>query len=202
MFFFFKQKTAYEMRISDWSSDVCSSDLFALTIAVATIISAFNSLTLSPALGAILLKRHEKGEHHKPRFVLFRVVQRGADIFNTGFDRLSGGYARSVGGVVRRRFFMLGFYALLVAATVWIFGAMPKGFIPPLDRGYAIVVMKLPDGATLDRTDQVVQKATKIAQSIPGVAHVVAIPGFASSEERRVGKEGVCTCRFRWLPYH
>src|SRR3546814_7287213 len=95
MFFFFKQKTAYEMRISDWSSDVCSSDLFALTIAVATIISAFNSLTLSPALGAILLKRHEKGEHHKPRFVLFRVVQRGADIFNTGFDRLSGGYARS-----------------------------------------------------------------------------------------------------------
>src|SRR3546814_10370264 len=82
-------------------------------------------------------------------------------------------------------------------ATVWIFGAMPKGFIPPLDRGYAIVVMKLPDGATLDRTDQVVQKATKIAQSIPGVAHVVAIPGFDGSTFTNSSNSGVMFTTFK-----
>jgi HAE1 family hydrophobic/amphiphilic exporter-1 len=169
---------------------------FALTIAVATVISAFNSLTLSPALGAILLKRHEKGAHAKPRFFLFRGMQRAADAFNAGFDRMSGGYATSVGGVVRRRFLMLGFYLVLVAGTVWIFGAMPKGFIPPLDRGYAIVVMKLPDGATLDRTDEVVQKATRIAQSVPGVAHVVAIPGFDGSTFTNSSNSGVMFTTF------
>ncbi|WP_341704208.1 multidrug efflux RND transporter permease subunit [Ferrovibrio sp.] len=170
---------------------------FALTIAVATIISAFNSLTLSPALGAILLKRHEKGEHHRPRFILFRLGSYFAERFNTAFDRMAGGYATSVGGVVRRRFVMLGFYLLLVAGTVWIFGAMPKGFIPPLDRGYAIVVMQLPDGATLDRTDEVVQKATRIAESVPGVDHVVAIPGFNGATFTNASNAGVMFTTFK-----
>ena len=151
---------------------------FALTIAVATILSAFNSLTLSPALGAILLKPHRKGEEHRSRFLPVRVGQLFARKFNSGFDRMSGGYARSIGAIVKRRLMMLGVYGALVAATVWIFGAVPQGFIPPLDRGYAIVVIQLPDGATLDRTDEVVQKATQLVQGMPGVEHVVGIPGF------------------------
>lgn len=151
---------------------------FALTIAAATIISAFNSLTLSPALGAILLRRHEKGEHHSPAFAPLRWLQAAGDKFNTGFDRMGGAYGRSVGRIVRRRVVMLGVYGLLVAATGFMFYKVPQGFIPPLDRGYAIVVIQLPDGASLSRTDEVTQKATKLIESTPGVAHIVAIPGF------------------------
>jgi len=150
---------------------------FALTIAASTLISAFNSLSLSPALGAILLKRHHNG-HGAPRFLPLRLGRLFADKFNTGFDRTSRGYARGVGYIVRHRLLMLGGYALLVAATVWMFGRVPQGFIPPLDRGYAIVIAQLPDGATLDRTDEVVKKAEKLIKDTPGVANIVAIPGF------------------------
>ncbi len=147
---------------------------FALTIAGATIISAFNSLTLSPALGAILLKAHAKRDAgYKPGF-----FGRLAGGFNTGFDKMSNGYARGVGGIVKRRFLMLGFYAVLVGATVFLFRTVPQGFIPPLDRGYALVVIQLPDGASLSRTDEVTQRVTKLIEDVPGVAHVVAIPGF------------------------
>ena len=149
---------------------------FALTISVATILSAFNSLTLSPALGAVLLRRHEHG--HEPKFAPLRWVKFGADKFNTGFDKISNAYARGVSRIVTRRVLMLGVYGLLVAATFFMFRTVPPGFIPPLDRGYAIVVIQLPDGASLSRTDEVTQKATKMVESVPGVAHVVAIPGF------------------------
>ncbi|HLT75749.1 MAG TPA: multidrug efflux RND transporter permease subunit [Ferrovibrio sp.] len=149
---------------------------FALTIAAATILSAFNSLTLSPALGVILLRRHEQG--HESRFAPLRWLQKAAHGFNTGFDRASSRYARSVGSVVKRRFLMLGLYALLVGATVWVFNAVPRGFIPPLDRGYSIVVVQLPDGASLSRTDEVVQKASRLIADVPGVRNVVGIPGF------------------------
>jgi HAE1 family hydrophobic/amphiphilic exporter-1 len=149
---------------------------FAATIAVATILSAFNSLTLSPALGAILLRPHREG--HRARFAPVRALQWAASKFNNGFDRMSGGYARSVGPIVRHRVVMLGIYGLLVAATAYMFSAVPSGFIPPLDRGYAIVVIQLPDGASLSRTDEVTQKATKLIEGMPGISHVVGIPGF------------------------
>ncbi len=147
---------------------------FALTIAAATIISAFNSLTLSPALGAILLKAHAKRDAGYKPGLLGRI----AGGFNTGFDKMSNTYARGVRGIVKRRFIMLVVYALLVAATVHMFRTVPQGFIPPLDRGYAIVVIQLPDGASLSRTDTVTQQATKLIEGTPGVANVVAIPGF------------------------
>jgi HAE1 family hydrophobic/amphiphilic exporter-1 len=149
---------------------------FALTIAVATILSAFNSLTLSPALGAILLRRHHA--EHRSRFAPIRAFHWAADRFNAGFDAMSNGYGRGVGSIVRHRVLMLGFYGLLVAATAYMFSLVPSGFIPPLDRGYAIVVIQLPDGASLSRTDQVTQKATKLIEGMPGIEHVVAIPGF------------------------
>ncbi|MBL8673253.1 MAG: efflux RND transporter permease subunit, partial [Rhodospirillales bacterium] len=154
---------------------------FALTIATATLISAFNSLTLSPALGAILLRAHGAHAPAGGGFAPLRYARRAAAAFNTGFDRGSAAYARGVGQILRRRLLALGGYALLVAATVWVVGKVPPGFIPPLDRGYALVIVQLPDGATLDRTDAVVKKAERLVKDVPGVGNVVAIPGFSGA---------------------
>ena len=151
---------------------------FALTIAVSTLISAFVSLTLSPALAALLLKPHS---HEPPRNPLVRLGSRLAGGFNRGFDRLASGYAWSVGGIVRRKFLVLPLYAGLLAATVWIVNHVPRGFIPTLDQGYAIVVIQLQDGASLSRTDQVTKRATEIARETPGALNAVAFAGFSGA---------------------
>jgi HAE1 family hydrophobic/amphiphilic exporter-1 len=151
---------------------------FALTIAVSTIVSAFVSLTLSPALGALLLKRNHGGA---PRFVVTRVLRRGADLFNRGFERLSGNYGAGVGWLIRRKGAMLLVYAALVGATVFVAGRVPGGFIPQLDQGYAIVVIQLPDGASLSRTDAVTKRVSEIVKSTPGVVNAVAFAGFSGA---------------------
>jgi HAE1 family hydrophobic/amphiphilic exporter-1 len=151
---------------------------FALTIAVSTFISAFISLTLSPALAAMLLKPHN---HDKVGNALSRFGGRLAGGFNRGFDAMAHGYARSVDGVVRRKFIMLPIYAGLLAATVWVAGAVPRGFIPTLDQGYAIIVVQLPDGASLSRTDRVTRRVSDIARATPGAAHAVAFAGFSAA---------------------
>ncbi|QJP15994.1 efflux RND transporter permease subunit [Starkeya sp. ORNL1] len=151
---------------------------FALTIAVSTFISAFISLTLSPALAAILLRPHN---HDKVGNALTRFGGRLAGGFNRGFDRMAHGYARSVDVVVRRKFIMLPIYAGLLAATVWVVGAVPRGFIPTLDQGYAIIVVQLPDGASLSRTDRVTRRVSDIARATPGAAHAVAFAGFSAA---------------------
>ncbi len=151
---------------------------FAITIAASTLISAFNSLTLSPALAARLLKPHTLVHSRSP---LTRGGEWLSSRFNTGFDRLSGGYAQTVGVVGRRKFIMLAVYVGLLAGTVYISNAVPRGFIPSLDQGYAIVVIQLPDGASLSRTDAVVQRASKIIQATPGVMDAVAFAGFSGA---------------------
>ena len=152
---------------------------FAATIAVATLLSAFNSLTLSPALAALLLKKHDP--HHQPTNPIARAGSRFASIFNSSFDRMGNAYARSAGMLVKRKLLMLGVYAGLGAATWWIGTAVPTGFIPPLDRGYAIVAIQLPDGASLERTDAVVRRASEIMQATPGVKDAVAFAGFSGA---------------------
>ncbi len=155
---------------------------FALTIAASTIISAFNSLTLSPALCALLLKRHDP--HHAPGNPVTRGLSRAADAFNRGFDRTSSAYAGGVGRLVSRKLPLLvclGIYAGLCLATVFVTRTVPTGFIPAQDKGYAIVVLQLPDGASLARTEAVVQRATKIMMETPGVANAVAIGGLAGA---------------------
>ncbi|MGZ8770707.1 MAG: efflux RND transporter permease subunit [Aeromicrobium sp.] len=152
---------------------------FAVTIAVATIISAFNSLTLSPALGAILLRGHT--EAHRPRFFLARWARWVGDRFNAGFDQSSTGYAGAVGFAVRRKAIMLLLYGGLVAVTLWMIDRTPTGFIPQLDRGYGITVIQLPDGASLARTDGVVRRATDIIMATPGVQNAVAFAGFSGA---------------------
>jgi HAE1 family hydrophobic/amphiphilic exporter-1 len=151
---------------------------FALTIAVSTIISAFNSLTLSPALAAWLLKPHS---HERPRNPLVRFGSTLANGFNRGFDATSNGYARTVGVLARHKFIVLPVYVGLLAGTVWIANHVPRGFIPTLDQGYAIVVIQLPDGSSLSRTDAVVQRASQIIQETPGVQNAVAFAGFSGA---------------------
>lgn len=151
---------------------------FALTIAVSTVISAFVSLTLSPALCALLLQRHT---HEAPRSAAARWGTWFTDRFNRTFDRLSGGYATSVGAVARRTGGMLLLYAGLLATTAFVVYRAPLGFIPTLDQGYAIVVIQLPDGASLSRTDDVTLRATEIAKQVPGVRSAVAFAGFSGA---------------------
>ncbi len=151
---------------------------FALTIAISTAISAFVSLTLSPALGALLLKPHEKhGEGgRKPN-----VFQRAANGFNRGFDRTASAYAGGVRRVVNRKLIMLPLYAGLLVGTVLIGRAVPAGFIPTLDQGYLIVAAQLPDGASLSRSDAVTKRISEIALDTPGVASTVAFAGFSGA---------------------
>ena len=167
---------------------------FALTIAVATILSAVNSLTLSPALGALLLKRHEAG--HKSRFAPMRAVQEAAGRFNRGFEWMSSRYATTVGTAVRRKLLMLGLYVGLAAVTMFTALSVPTGFVPLLDRGYAIVVVQLPDGASLSRTDEVIRRTSEIMKATPGVKDAVAFAGFNGATFTNATNAGVVFAGF------
>jgi HAE1 family hydrophobic/amphiphilic exporter-1 len=167
---------------------------FALTIAVSTVISAFNSLTLSPALAAMLLKPHD---HHTPTNPIARVGATLANGFNRGFDKASSSYGGLVGFLVKRRVIMLAIYAGLIGGTVYMVQRVPTGFIPTLDQGYAIVVVQLPDGASLSRTDAVVQRAAKIMAETPGVANAVAFAGFSGATFTNASNAGAIFASFK-----
>ena len=150
---------------------------FAVTIAISTIISAINSLTLSPALAANLLQAHGA-----PKDKLALVIDRWFSgfftrfnqFFNTSADRYSG----RIGGVLVRIPRLLMIYTALLVITIGAFRAVPAGFIPTQDKQYLFGVALLPEGASIDRTDAVVQKMTDIALATPGVKSVVAFPGL------------------------
>jgi HAE1 family hydrophobic/amphiphilic exporter-1 len=142
------------------------------------VISAFVSLTLSPALSALLLRPHS---HEPPRNPLSRVLGRLARGFNRGFDAMSNGYARAVRTIVGVPVLALLVYAGLLGATAWVVLQVPRGFIPMLDQGYAIVVVQLPDGSSLSRTDSVTRRATEIARDTPGALNAVAFAGFSGA---------------------
>ncbi len=150
---------------------------FAVTIAVATVISAINSLTLSPALSAALLKAHDAPKDLSTRVIdrLFGWIFRP---FNRWFGRSAEGYQRSVAFSLRRRGVVFAVYALLLAATGLMFQVVPGGFIPTQDKLYLIGGVKLPEGASLDRTEAVVRKISDLALATEGVADAVAFPGL------------------------
>jgi hydrophobe/amphiphile efflux-1 (HAE1) family protein len=139
---------------------------FALTVAISVGVSAFNSLTLSPALAAAFL-RHR----HPTNFVLFRW-------FNNGFDWLSHAYARSIRDLIRLRWVMGGLFVAGLAATVLIGQRIPSTFLPVEDQGYFFVVIQLPDGASLERTDAVAKQVRTILQAESGVDIVGSISGL------------------------
>jgi HAE1 family hydrophobic/amphiphilic exporter-1 len=151
---------------------------FAITIAAATIISCFCSLTLSPALCALLFKPHrEDAEAGKGSF-LSRPVRAFFGGFNRGFERISDGYGTLTRRLVRAAAIVLIVYAGLVGLTAWQFANAPTGFIPQQDQGYLINVVQLPPGSSLARTDAVVKQATKVILETPGVIHAVPFAGF------------------------
>jgi len=160
---------------------------FALTIAAATIISLVVSLTLSPALCALLLKPHTSDEKDRwweaPIHGFFRI-------FNRGFAALTRGYGWLSGRVVRVAVLMLVIYAVIIGFGLNEFRKTPVGFIPQLDRGYLIIVTQLPPAASLARTDAVNRRAVDIALKVPGVAHAVNIVGFSGATFTRAPNSG------------
>ncbi len=142
---------------------------FALTIAASTLISLVVSLTLSPALAAILMRPHRQPDEGRPRRGLWRLGETGRR-FNAGFDRLSHAYSRLVGRVVGLVAIMLAVYALLVALAGFDLTVTPKGFIPAQDQGNLLVAVSLPPGASLGRTDAVMRDAARRLLAAPSVA--------------------------------
>ncbi|HTL57598.1 MAG TPA: efflux RND transporter permease subunit [Candidatus Limnocylindrales bacterium] len=151
---------------------------FAITIAISTVISAFNSLTLSPALCAVLLK-----DHHAPKDWFGRVMERGLGWFFRPFNRVfawSGAqYALGVGSVIRKSAVALVVYGGLVVLTGWSFNKVPTGFVPTQDKQYLVAFAQLPDAASLERTDAVIRRMSDIGLKQPGVESAVAFPGLS-----------------------
>jgi HAE1 family hydrophobic/amphiphilic exporter-1 len=148
---------------------------FALTISAATIFSMFVSLTLSPALAALILRPH----HEAARKEGWRGLPgRAAARFNRGFDWLSERYGRATAKIVRTLAIVGIAYVLLIAFAGWRFAATPTGFIPAQDQDYLVGVVQLPPGSSLERTDEVVRQAAKIAQQNPNVRSTIGLAGF------------------------
>jgi hydrophobe/amphiphile efflux-1 (HAE1) family protein len=160
---------------------------FAVTIAVATALSCFCSLTLSPALASQILQAHE----HKRPPAAWNIFARGwnrfTGLFNTLFDRLSRGYARLAGFVIRHAGVMLLLYVVLIGSAGWLLATTPQGFIPAQDRGYVIVAVQLPGAASLARTTEVVRKIENIALGVPGVVRVPALAGLSGATRTQSG---------------
>jgi hydrophobe/amphiphile efflux-1 (HAE1) family protein len=172
---------------------------FAITIAAATAISAFVSLTLSPALAALLLKPH--GEAHASQSRLARVL--GAPVrwffaaFNWTFEWISRAYGALTARLVRVGLILLILYGGLLFLTFTRLGATPTGLIPQLDRTYFITAFQLPPGSTLDRTDAVVRKAGDLLLSRPGVEAAVAFAGFDGATFTNAPNTGVIFVRLK-----
>lgn len=152
---------------------------FALTITISTFISAFNSLTLSPALAAILLKSHDSKPDRLTRILNKLFGKWLFEPFNRVFERGSKGYEKLVKKLIRMGLIVGIVYVALLGSTITLFNQVPGGFIPPQDKQYLVAIAQLPDAASLDRTEAVVKQMEKIALKIPGVAHTVAFPGLS-----------------------
>ena len=163
---------------------------FAVTIAISTVISAINSLTLSPALAARLLKPHGAPKDPPSRLIermfgwLFRPFNR---FFNTSSERYQKVVSRSLG----RRGAVFVVYAVLLVATGVMFNAVPAGFIPTQDKLYLIAGVKLPEGASLARTDAMLAKVADLAMETDGVAHAIAFPGLNALQFTNTPNTGV-----------
>ena len=163
---------------------------FAVTIAISTVISTINSLTLSPALAAMLLKPHDAPKDRLTRVIdtlfgwIFRPFNR---FFNASSDKYQGGVARSL----KHRGAVFVVYALLLLGTGVMFKAVPPGFIPVQDKLYLIAGVILPEGASLERTDQMLQDVVDIAMETEGVEHAIAFPGLNALQFTNTSNTGV-----------
>ncbi len=145
---------------------------FAITITISTVLSAVNSLTLSPALAALWLRPHAAGTRPSR-------LQRVFGGFNRGFDNMAARYAVLTRAGVRRGLRLLVLYLGLVLMSVWAFQSIPRGFVPAQDKYFLVGIVQLPAGASLDRTEAVTREVTRLALAQPGVESVVAFPGIS-----------------------
>lgn len=152
---------------------------FALTIAISTIISTFNSLTLSPALAAALLKPHDAKKDWFSRLLDSIFGRFIFAPFNRFFSRLSSAYMGLLKRLIRGAAIVMAVYVGLLALTVDQFQSTPTGFVPPQDKMYLIAFAVLPDAASLDRTDAVIRQMSEVALAHPGVESSVAFPGLS-----------------------
>ncbi len=151
---------------------------FALTIAVSTILSAVNSLTLSPALAAIML-RPRGSSPDGLEWLLERSCGWFFRWFNRAFEAVVGGYCGVVAALLRRSVWVMAAYGGLLLLTWQAVSRYPVGFVPLQDQGYVIVSAQLPDGAAVQRTDEVMKRIDEVARTIPGVATTLSITGFS-----------------------
>ncbi|HYE43236.1 MAG TPA: efflux RND transporter permease subunit, partial [Caulobacteraceae bacterium] len=169
---------------------------FAVTISAAAVISLLVSLTLSPALAAMLLKPHKAhGERHGPRWL--QPVMVAGRKFNQGFDWLSDRYGRLTSRLIRASVIVLVVYAGLLVITGWRLGATPGGFIPQQDQGVLIGVVQLPPGAALQRTDDVLQRAAQTMRDVPGVESVAAFAGLDGASFSAASNAGTVFVRLK-----
>ena len=163
---------------------------FALTIAISTVISLINSLTLSPALSAVLLK-----PHGAPPDMLQRLIDAVLGWFFRGFNRFfkwaSRGYEGRVRKLLNLKFAVMIVYAGLIALTVFLFEIVPKGFVPTQDKHYLVGFAKLPDGSSLDRTEAVIKRMGEIGLKHPAVSDSVAFPGLSINGFTNNPNEGI-----------
>jgi hydrophobe/amphiphile efflux-1 (HAE1) family protein len=164
---------------------------FAITIATATVISCFVSLTLSPALAALLLRQHEPQSGRGILGLLGTPVRRFFYAFNRAFERMSLGYGNLTRRLVRIGVVVLAVYAVLIYAAYDRLAQTPTGLIPQLDRGYLIAAFQLPPGASLRRTDEVIRRATDLILQRPGVEHAVTFVGFDGATFTNAPNTGV-----------
>ena len=150
---------------------------FAVTIAISTVISAINSLTLSPALAAILLKPHGAKPDGLGR-VIDRIFGRFFNWFNQKFAKGSERYGLMVQKNTKRTVRLMALYVVLIGVAIMGFRSVPGGFIPTQDKQYLFTLVQLPEGATLDRTEEMVRKVSDIALNTPGIQNAVAFPGL------------------------
>jgi multidrug efflux pump len=163
---------------------------FAVTIAISTVISAFNSLTLSPALASILLRPHDAPKDRLTR-ALDRVFGRFFNWFNRRFHRASDAYQGGVTRLLGRKAPALLVYLVLLAATAFMFIRVPSGFVPAPDKQYLIGIAQLPAGASLDRTEAVIRRMGDIALKVPGIVDAVAFPGLSIAGFSGAPNEGL-----------
>ena len=163
---------------------------FAVTIAISTVISAINSLTLSPALAALLLKPRDAEKDRLSRVIdrLFGWLFRP---FNRLFNRSSQRYEGAVGRALGRRGAVFVVYAVLLVGAAFMFKIVPAGFIPTQDKLYLIAGVKMPEGASIERTDAVLKKMATIAKGVEGVQNEVAFPGLNPLQFTNTPNNGV-----------
>jgi multidrug efflux pump len=163
---------------------------FAVTIAISTVISAFNSLTLSPSLAAILLRPHDAPRDGFTR-ALDRVFSPLFTRFNRRFHQASEGYQRGVVSILGHKLAAMLVYLVLLGATALLFARVPSGFLPAPDKQYLVGIAQLPAGASLDRTEAVIRRMGDIALKVPGIVDAVAFPGLSIAGFSAAPNEGI-----------